>query len=121
VNARDLQLLRHSLVLVWFATALSSAWEAHGRSAALLHQAGVDESTLAALMLWGGVALDAGVGALLMLAPLRLAATVALAATLAMTVLTSVALPGQWLDPLGSLTKNLPILAVLIVLRRNAS
>ena len=119
MSARDLALLRRSLVLVWFATAFASAWEAHGRSAALLHQAGVD-GTPAALMLWGGVALDTAIGLLLWLAPLRLAALAALAATAVMTLVTSAVLPGLWLDPLGALTKNLPILAVLVVLSRNA-
>jgi len=121
MTPRDIALLRRSLVLVWLATAAASAWEAHGRSAALLLQAGVAASTLGTAMLWGGVALDVAVGLLLWRAPLRLAATAALAATLAMTVITSAVLPGLWLDPLGALTKNLPILAVLLVLRRNAS
>lgn len=120
MNARDLTLLRRSLVLVWFITAFASAWEAHGRSAALLLQAGVD-GTPARLMLWGGIALDVAIGLLLWLAPPRAAATAALAATLAMTVVTTVVLPAQWLDPLGSLSKNLPILAALVVLRRNFS
>jgi hypothetical protein len=71
-------------------------------------------------MLWGGVALDVAIGLLLWLAPLRLAATAALAATLAMTLITTAVLPGQWLDPLGSLVKNLPILAALMLLRRHA-
>jgi hypothetical protein len=119
MSARDILLLRRSLALVWLATAFASAWEADGRSAALLHQAGVD-GTLAALMLWGGIALDATLGLVLWLAPLRLAATLALVATLAMTVITSAVLPGLWLDPLGSLSKNLPILAALVVLRRNS-
>ena len=120
MTARDLRLLRLSLVAVWFATATASAWEAGGRSAALLHAAGVD-GALAAAMLWGGIALDVAIGTLLWLAPPRPAATAALVATLAMTVVTSAVLPGQWLDPLGSLSKNLPILAALVVLRRNAS
>ena len=119
MTARDLALLRRSLVLVWFATAFASAWEANGRSAALLRQAGV-AGTPAQWMLWGGVALDIAIGLLLWRAPLRPAATAALAATLAMTVITTAVLPGQWLDPLGSLSKNLPILAALVVLRRNA-
>jgi hypothetical protein len=119
MNARDFDLLRRSLVLVWLITAGASAWEASGRSAALLHLAGVD-GTLAAAMLWGGVALDAAIGALLWLAPPRLATGAAFVAALAMTLVTSAVLPGAWLDPLGSLSKNLPILAALVVLRRNA-
>jgi len=120
MTARDIRLLRASLVAVWLITALASAWEAHGRSAALLHTAGVDGAP-AALMLWGGIALDAAIGLLLACAPLRVASTAALAATLAMTAITTAVLPGQWLDPLGALSKNLPILAALVILRRHAN
>jgi hypothetical protein len=119
MTPRDLNLLRRSLVLVWFITAFASAWEAHGRGAALLQQAGV-AGVSAQLVLWGGIALDVAIGLLLWLAPPRAAATAALAATLAMTVITTAVLPDLWLDPLGSLSKNLPILAALVVLRRNA-
>lgn len=118
MNPQDRTLLKASLVAVWLLTAFASAWEAHGRSAALLREAGVD-GTLAALMLWGGVALDAALGLALWFAPTRLAATAALAATLVMTVITTAVLPAQWLDPLGSLAKNLPILAALWLLRRH--
>ncbi len=121
MTPRDIRLLRASLVLVWALTALASAVEAHGRSAALLQAAGVHSPAIAALVLWGGIAIDALVGLLLWRAPLRLAAGVALAATLLMTAITSALLPGQWLDPLGSLSKNLPIAALLVVLRRHAS
>ncbi len=121
MTRRDIVLLRGSLILVWLSTAFASAWEAHGRSAVLLHQAGVDTQPLAFAMLWGGVAFDTAVGLLMWLGPLRVAATVAIAATLSMTLITSAVLPGLWLDPLGSLSKNLPILAALVVLRRNTS
>ncbi|MFL6625678.1 MAG: DoxX-like family protein [Vitreoscilla sp.] len=118
--ARDIGLLRGSLVFVWLATAGASVWEAHGRSAALLQQAGVAGTAVGVAMLWGGVALDVAIGLLLWRAPLRLAATAALVTTLSMTVVTSAVLPGLWLDPLGALVKNLPIIAALLVLRRNA-
>ncbi len=119
MTTRDIRLLKASLVAVWWLTAFASAWEAHGRSDALLRQAGVGAS-LAAPMLWGGIALDTAIGALLAFAPTRLAATAAFVATLAMTAITTAVLPGQWLDPLGSLAKNLPILAALVVLRRHS-
>lgn len=118
--ARDIGLLRGSLGFVWLATAGASVWEAHGRSAALLQQAGVAGTAVGVAMLWGGVALDVAIGLLLWRAPLRLASTAALVATLSMTVVTSAVLPGLWLDPLGALVKNLPIIAALLVLRRNA-
>ena len=96
---------------------LGSAWPQRGAAAA----AGVAGSTLGSAMLWGGVVLDLALGLALWRAPLRGAATAALVATLTMTLITSAVLPGLWLDPLGALTKNLPILAALLVLRRNAS
>jgi len=117
---RDIALLRRSLVVVWLATALVSVICAHDRSAALLAQAGIVSPMPAALALWGGIAMDAAIGLALAFAPLGLATTLALAATLAMTIITSAVLPAMWLDPLGSLLKNLPILAVLVVLRRNS-
>jgi hypothetical protein len=120
MDAADLALLRRSLVTVWLGTALASALGAGGRSAVLLDAAGVQAPALAALVLWGGVALDAALGLLLAFGPPRLAATLALGATLLMTVVTTALLPGQWLDPLGALLKNLPILAALVVLRRNS-
>ena len=119
MTSRDLRLLKASLAAVWLLTAFASAWEAHGRSAALLREAGVD-GALAAWMLWGGVALDATLGFALCFAPTRLAATAALAATLVMTVITTAVLPGQWLDPLGSLAKNLPIVVALLLLCRHS-
>jgi ABC-type branched-subunit amino acid transport system permease subunit len=120
MSDRDLSLLRCSLVLVWLGTALVSALGAHGRSAALLEDAGIHEPASTTLMLWGGIAFDVVIGLLLCFAPLRLSATIALAATLAMTVISTAVLPSAWLDPLGSLLKNLPIPAMLVVLRRNA-
>ena len=120
MTRRDIALLRRSLVLVWLATALVSALGAHDRSAALLAQAGIRSPWPVALALWGGIALDTAVGLVLAFAPLRLAATLALAAALVMTIVTTAVLPAMWLDPLGALLKNLPILAVLVVLRRNS-
>jgi len=118
--ARDLALLRASLAAVWLGTAVVSVLEAHGRSAALLAATGVRSPALLALMLWGGAALDAAIGLLLAFAPPRLAATCALAGALAMTIVTTALLPALWLDPIGPLLKNLPILAALVVLRRQA-
>lgn len=116
----SLHLLRASLVAVWLATALVSALDGGSRGAAMLVQAGVHDAALRALLLWGGVALDAALGVALAFAPLRAAATLAFAATALMTVISTVLIPGAWLDPLGPLLKNLPILAALRVLRRSA-
>ncbi len=120
MTPRDVSLLRRSLVAVWLVTALVSALGAHERSAALLASAGITSPMGVAFALWGGVALDATIGLALAFAPLRLAATLALAGAVTMTIVTTAVLPAMWLDPLGSLLKNLPILAALVVLRRNS-
>ena len=51
LGTRDARLLRASLVIVWLATALASALEAHGQSAALLAQAGLRSPALVAAVL----------------------------------------------------------------------
>ena len=78
--ARDATLLRASLVVVWLATALASALEAHGQSAALLAHAGVTSPAWAAFALWSGTALDTVLGVLLWLRPRRGVFDIALAA-----------------------------------------
>jgi hypothetical protein len=115
---RDARLLRASLAAVWLITAAASIVEAHGRGAALLAAAGVHSALAANVLLWGGIALDVVVGLALCFAPPRPGATLALASTLMMTIVTTVLLPSLWLDPLGPLSKNLPILAALLLLRR---
>jgi hypothetical protein len=115
--AREATWLRASLVAVWLITALASALEMNGRSAGLLAAAGIHSPALAATALWGGVALDVVVGLALCFAPLRAASTLAIAATLLLTLVATALLPSLWLDPLGPLSKNLPILASLLVLR----
>ena len=118
-HARDLALLRASLVATWLATAVASALEAHGQSASLMAAAGLHAPLLAALALWGGVAADLGIGLWLWLRPSRAAVDAALAATAVLTIVATVLLPGLWLHPLGPLLKNLPIVAALVVLRRS--
>ncbi len=119
--AREMPWLRASLVAVWLGTAVASTLTAHDRGPALLQAGGVHDPRLVALALWGGVALDAVLGAWMWWRPGRLAYTLAFAATLLMTALATALVPGLWLDPLGALLKNLPILAALWVLRGQAS
>jgi len=117
----ELRLLRASLAVVWLGTAAVSALDGGSRGVAMLAQAGVNDTTLRALLLWGGAGLDAVVGVALAVAPLRAAATLAFAAAALMTVVSTALIPGAWLDPLGPLLKNLPLLAALLVLRRPVS
>lgn len=113
-----LPLLRLSVAVLWLATAAVSAGlyplEA---SHELLARAGVP-AKLRPAALWGAVALDALLG-LLTLWPLRSrrwlwAAQAAL--VLFYTAVISLRLPEFWLHPYGPLTKNLPLLALLLLL-----
>ena len=118
-QSSDHTLLRWSLVLVWLATAVVSVLEINGQSRNLLHDAGVQDDTLVNGLVLGGAAVDAFLGLALLFSPRR---NVLMASLLMMGVMTLVATalaPALWLHPLGPLTKNVPIAAILIVLYRN--
>ena len=120
LSPRDLQLLRGSLVLVWLATSLASLVELNGQSRALLVAAGLEREWLIDALIVGGALLDALLGLALWRWPSRRVYQLALLVMLLMTLLASVMLPALWLNPLGPLTKNLPIAALLWVLGRGA-
>lgn len=115
------KLLRSSLVVVWLATAIVSVWELHGQSRELL--AGLPAAWTAGAAPWlptaiilAGAAADAVLGLWLALRPGRSAYLAALLLMAAMTLLATAIHPAWWLHPLGPLTKNLPIAAILWVL-----
>lgn len=112
--------LRWSLVFVWLATALVSLWEFEGQSMQLLLAAGMQKSAFASLLILAGAAVDASLGLLMWLRPGRRTYLAALALMLAMTVVATVMAPSLWMHPLGPLTKNIPIAALLLVLARKA-
>nr|WP_060985708.1 DoxX-like family protein [uncultured Acidovorax sp.] len=121
MNRASAQLLRASLVVVWLATAVVSVWELHGQSRELL--AGLPTAWAGGHALWlptaiilAGAAADAVLGLWLALRPGRKAYGAALLMMLAMTLLATAIQPAWWLHPLGPLTKNLPIAAILWVL-----
>lgn len=115
----DRQWLRFSLVFVWLATAAASVWELHGQSVALLAHAGVRNPSVSMALIVGGAAVDAVLGFALWFKPSRGVYLVALAAMGAMTVIATLMEPSLWLHPLGPLTKNVPIAAVLWTLARS--
>lgn len=108
--------LRASLIAVWLGTALVSAIEAHGQSARLLQDGGIDDPGWQAALVWGGVAADAAIGLALWRWPCRRTHAAALAAMALMTVVATILQPALWLHPLGPLLKNLPIAAALWLL-----
>ncbi|WP_422847446.1 DoxX-like family protein [Acidovorax sp. M14] len=124
MNQVSARLLRASLVVVWLATAVVSVWELHGQSRELLAGlptawAGGHAPWLPTAIILAGAAADAVLGLWLALRPGRKAYGAALLMMLAMTLLATAIHPAWWLHPFGPLTKNLPIAAILWVLRQD--
>lgn len=118
LTGKDQQWLRLSIVFVWLATALVSVWELQGQSAQLLLAAGVRDASLARWLILAGAGVDAALGLAMLLWPARWSYLAALAVMGLMTLVGTVLDPTLWLHPLGPLTKNLPIAAVLLALAR---
>lgn len=117
--APDHVLLRWSLAFVWLATAVVSVWEINGQSRNLLHDAGVHGETLVNGLILGGAAVDAVLGLALLVAPRRNILIACLWMMGVMTLVASILAPTLWLHPLGPLTKNVPLAAILFVLYRH--
>ena len=105
-----------SLVFVWLWTAVVSLWELHGTSQQLLTALAPYPSWVTQGLIIAGAAADLAIGLWLWWRPGR--AAYATAATLmgVMTLLATVLAPDLWLHPLGPLSKNLPIAALLWLL-----
>jgi hypothetical protein len=116
LTAVSARLLRASLVAVWLGTAVVSAITHRTQGEALLRSAGLTDDVWIQALIWGGAAADLLMGIALWRWPGRHSAWAALALMGVMTLTATVLLPHLWLDPLGSLLKNLPIAAILVVL-----
>jgi hypothetical protein len=114
----DRQWLRLSLVFVWLWTSVVSVCELRGQSRGLLVAGGIADSGVADVLVLAGAALDAALGLWLLLRPSRSAYLSALAVMVLMTAVATVLSPALWLHPLGPLSKNIPIAAVLWALAR---
>lgn len=118
--APSLSLLRYSLVVVWLSTAFVSVWELHGQSLDLLTKLPQPLQRWATTVVLAGAAVDAVIGLWLAWRPSRMAYATALAVMIGMTLAATAIDAGWWLHPLGPLTKNLPIAAILWVLWRTS-
>jgi hypothetical protein len=121
MKSRERQMARASLVLVWLWTALVSALQADGLSRSLLSATDVIPPALYGLIIWGGAGVDLLLGLWMALKPGRLVYGAALAMTLLMTTVATVVDPALWLHPLGPISKNLPIMALLWLLIQDAT
>ena len=105
-----------SLVFVWLWTAFVSLWEFHGSSQQLLAALATYPAWVTQGLIISGAAVDLLIGLWLWLRPGRAAyATAGLVMGL-MTLLATLLQPDLWLHPLGPLSKNLPIAALLFLL-----
>lgn len=110
---------RASLVTLWLLTAAVSLWELQGRGQALLVAAGTPAPWQTPLIVAGSL-LDLAVGLALWRWHRRWVYRLALLALLGLSLTATLMLPTLWLDPLGCLSKNLPIAALLFILHQDA-
>jgi len=119
VLAWCLPLARLVLAMLWLWTAYVSwfAWP-HQDSLAWLAACGVPAS-LQVPLLAGASVLDAAIGCALLRRPPRWLWLLQLALVGGYSAILSVALPAFWLHPFGPLSKNMPILVLLLLLWRS--
>lgn len=121
LSTREQQLARLSLVVVWLWTAFVSVQQAQGMSVQLLQASPRIPPQTYPWLIYGGSTVDLILGLLMLLKPGRLVYLAALFMTLTMTLVGTWADPALWLHPLGPLSKNLPILALLWIVARETT
>lgn len=107
-----------SMAALWLLTAAASwfGWP-HAESRAWLAACGVSVAVQEPLLLAACIT-DAAIGVLLICRPRRWLWAAQLALVGGYTVVMSVCLPGFWLHPFGPLSKNLPLLALMLLMWR---
>lgn len=118
LSTHERHLARLSLVFVWLWTAFVSVQQAQGMSTELLRASHGIPPAAYPWLIYGGSAVDLALGMLMLLKPGRSVYLAALLMTLTMTLVGTWAAPALWLHPLGPLSKNLPILALLWIVAR---
>ena len=116
-----LLLCRLSLSFLWILTGLTSALFSPETGFHILAGAGI-EGTLADICVYGGSLLDISIG-IWLLTPFKqqLCYLVQVVVIVVFTVLLTLIAPEFWLHPFGPVTKNLPIIALLVVLYQSRS
>lgn len=110
-------LLRLGVAFMWLIAGIVSLGPQSGESLELLRKIGVPASAAPALL--AGAAISDIVLGILTLLPRRwrLLWTAQIVLVLIYTGIISAFLPGLWLEPFGPVAKNVPILALLLLLR----
>ncbi len=111
-----LPLLRVALAAVWIVTGLLSLGiYPVEQSLAMLHRVGL-HGLHADIALYGAALFDLALGIATLWAPGRWLWRLQMALIAAYTLIISIFLPEYWLHPFGPVLKNIPILALLLVL-----
>jgi len=113
---KAMDLPRASLLLLWWGTVAASLHDGGAAGIAMLQNATGMSTQLALALVLLGSAWDAAIGLLLLLRPGGLAYRLAAAGVVGMTLAATALVPALWLDPLGALLKNLPVLALLALM-----
>jgi hypothetical protein len=93
-------------------------WELQGQSLGLLAVAGIHNPLVAQGLVWAGAGADLVLVVAMCCKPGRVTYGAALLLMAVMTLVATVLDASLWLHPLGPLTKNVPIAAVLWVLAK---
>jgi hypothetical protein len=120
MSATDMRIARCSLVIVWLWTALVSAGQVDGASRDLLRANPEIPTALYPWLIWSGATTDLVLGLWMLFQPSRAVYLGALGVMLLMTLVATWVDPTLWLHPLGPISKNLPIAALLWLLARKA-
>ncbi|QAU35287.1 SDR family oxidoreductase [Janthinobacterium sp. 17J80-10] len=121
VMAWGLPLMRFALALVWLVTGvLSLGIYPVDQSLTLLSEVGL-RGEPAAVALYGAALLDLGFGVATLLAPGRWPWRLQMFLIAAYTAIITLFLPEYWLHPFGPVLKNIPILALLLLLDASES
>lgn len=121
LDHREADVARWSLVAVWLWTAFVSVEQWHGMSRALLAAQPALPAHWHGPIILSGAAVDLLIGLWMAWRPGRWAFACAASMTLAMTAAGTVIDPTLWLQPLGPLSKNLPIFVLLWLLMRRGT
>jgi len=111
-----MKLAKYSLAFLWIYTGLVSSLVMPSIGFSVLYSAGIS-GQLASLFVYGGSLVDIAIGIwILSNKASRLCYQVQIATIITFTLLLTFIDPSYWFHPFGPLTKNLPILALILIL-----
>lgn len=111
-----LTLARYSLALLWIFTGLTSIYFDYETGYELLINFGFSDSITRALI-YSGAILDMGLGLwILSNKQLKLCYVTQVLVITSYTILLTIIEPSYWLHPFGPLSKNLPIIMLILIL-----